>query len=70
MAKHYCNICYSIIRDNELVEPYGLSGCEPACPNCGGSDFSDAENGDNGTSLTEEEYDRQMRGEIQRHGGG
>jgi len=23
-----------------------------------------------GTSLTEEEYDNQMRGEIQRHGGG
>lgn len=39
--KIYCNTCDTVIDDSELEEPYGLSGCEPACPYCQGSDFSD-----------------------------
>lgn len=44
--KIYCNTCDSVIDEADLEEPFGLSGCEPACPNCQGSDFSDVENGD------------------------
>lgn len=41
--KIYCTTCDTIIDDSELEEPYGLSGMEPACPHCQGSDFLDVE---------------------------
>jgi len=62
MMKFYCNTCGSVVDENELEEPYGLSGMEPACPYCQGSDFGDVE--------TKEEWHDEMMGEIQRHGGG
>jgi len=67
--KIYCATCDREIDDSELEEPYGLSGMEPACPHCQGTDFVDCDE-DTGTSLTEEEYDQQMRNEIALHGGG
>jgi len=45
-VKIYCNTCDTIINDDELEEPYGLSGMEPACPHCQGNDFSDIEEGE------------------------
>ncbi len=39
----YCNSCDTVIDDSTLEEPFGLSGLEPACPRCHGSDFSDTD---------------------------
>jgi len=60
--KIYCNSCDTIFDDSLLEEPFGLSGCEPACPYCQGSDFSDIQ--------TEKKWHDEMMGELQRHGGG
>uniref|UniRef100_A0A6M3LLA5 Uncharacterized protein n=1 Tax=viral metagenome TaxID=1070528 RepID=A0A6M3LLA5_9ZZZZ len=55
--KFYCNTCEREIDDSELEEPYGLSGCEPACPHCQGSDFSDCLDTDDGDTLIEHIFD-------------
>lgn len=38
-----CDTCGSVFNENELSEPYGLSGIEPACPFCGGKDLGEYE---------------------------
>jgi len=47
----YCVTCDRLINDNELEEPCGLSGMEPACPYCHNTDFLDYDYDEDGNKI-------------------
>ena len=43
-----CQTCGWVGTEDQLEEPYGLSGIEPGCPACGNNDFLDVEEKEDG----------------------